>query len=125
VSLAQFGGFAGVGAVATALQYVVLVSLVTAGLSPVVGSSIGFCLSALVNYYLNHRFTFQSTALHRDAIPRFAAMAFAGLLLNAALMAVLTPWVHYLVAQVIATGTVLVFNFCVSRLWTFKAPPTY
>lgn len=121
--LTRFAGFTGVGAVATATQYLILILLVTfAGLSPPIGSSIGFALSALLNYYLNYRYTFQSTAAHHDAFPRFAAMALVGLVLNAVLMWLLTarPGIHYLAAQVITTGAVLVWNFWVSARWTFR-----
>ena len=82
---------------------------------------------ALVNYALNHRFTFASRRAHAQALPRFAAVAAAGIVLNAlvlaALLAVLAA--HYLVAQVVATLAVLVFGFLANRrMDVLTAPPT-
>ena len=59
--LSQFGKFLLVGGFATALQYAVLAVLVqTAGIDPVLASSIGYLVSALANYELNYRLTFRS-----------------------------------------------------------------
>ena len=63
VLLSQFGRFLLVGGFSTLLQYVILAFLVrTAGTDPVVASSIGYVLSAIVNYDLNYRLTFRSSA---------------------------------------------------------------
>jgi putative flippase GtrA len=53
-----------VGGVATAIQYVILVALVHAGVAPPVGSAIGFVVSAFGNYLLNYHFTFRSRESH-------------------------------------------------------------
>ena len=37
-------------------------------------------------------------------------------------MAVHPLSINYLIAQVFATGVVLVFNFVVGKLWTFRSP---
>jgi len=114
--------YAGVGAVGTVAHYVMLVLLVGEFGTPVVpASTTGFVLGAFVNYALNHRLTFASERAHRVALPRFFAVAGVGLLLNAVVMtgmlAVLP--LHYLVAQVVATGVVLMTGFLVNRRWTF------
>jgi putative flippase GtrA len=122
--VSQFLRFAGVGALATALQYAVLIGCVELlHARPVVGSSLGFGLSAWLNYYLNYRYTFGSSAPHRVAAVRFGAVAGAGLLLNAGVMALLTAHgrVPYLLAQIVATALVLVWNYAGSALWTFTA----
>jgi putative flippase GtrA len=48
-------------------------------------------------------------------------VAAVGLLVNAALMDAMlrSLALHYLVAQVVATGVVLVSNYTLNRLWTF------
>jgi putative flippase GtrA len=124
-ALYQFLSFAAVGAIGTAAQYGVLVLLVErAGMSPVLASGCGFAAGAVVNYYLNYKFTFTSTRQHREAAPRFAAVALAGALINTALMyaALRSLHVHYLLLQVVVTGIVLLFNFGANRLWTFAEP---
>jgi len=97
---AQFAIFAGVGALATAVQYLILVVLVQlVGLQPAMASSVGFVFGAAVNYALNRRITFRSREPHVVAVPKFAVVASAGLLLNGAvLFALLAEGIFYLIA---------------------------
>lgn len=118
----QFFRYAGAGAVGTGAQYAVLIALVQlAGAEAVASSTAGALAGALVNYALNRRYTFASRRAHRAALPRFFAVASVGVLLNAAVMAAILAVVpaHYLVAQVAATGVVLVAGFIANRRWTF------
>jgi putative flippase GtrA len=113
-----------VGGVATAVQYLVLAILVETGLADApISSTIGFVLSAGLNYWLNYHFTFGSNAEHRSAILKFATVTSVGLTLNYALMYLLVSilGIHYLLAQVSATMMVLVWNFTANRVWTFKS----
>jgi putative flippase GtrA len=117
--------FTGIGSIATIVQYVVLVLLVSVFHWPaVLSSTIGFGLSALLNYILNYNFTFKSSSPHLTALTRFFFMVLVGLGLNALVMHLMTAWLgfHYLLAQVLTTGLVFIWNFTVSQLWTFRAP---
>jgi putative flippase GtrA len=125
--LARFFKFALVGAAATALQYSILILLVSLwGLPAPTASTIGFVASAGLNYWLNYRFTFrnqqaaQPAIAHGPAMAKFAVLACVGLLINAALMKGLTGagW-YYVAAQIVATAVVLVWNFMGNSLWTF------
>lgn len=122
--LGQFSRFAVVGAVGTAGHYALLVLAVSGlGLSPVLGTSMGAALGALINYALNYRYTFASSSRHRTAMPRFLLMAGAGLVANAIIVGVLVGvGLHYLAAQVLATGAVLMINYVVSKTWIFREP---
>ena len=120
--LPQFGKFLLVGAFATALQYVVLALLVqTAGIDPVLASSVGYLVSALANYDLNYRLTFRSRVPYFGGMFRFGVVAAAGFLLNGLVMGAGTKGLglHYLLAQVAATIVVLFWNFFANRRWTF------
>lgn len=121
--LRQFLTFGLVGLFGTAAHYIVLALLVELLASPVLlATTTGFAVGAVVNYALNRRFTFTSTAPHHVALPKFLTVAAAGAVLNGAvvgLLLALTPW-HYLVAQLLATATVLVWNFVANLLWTFR-----
>jgi putative flippase GtrA len=123
--LSRFARFSLVGGVATAIQYALLVVLVRGfGTAPAPASSIGFVLSAGVNYLLNYRFTFRSDRSHGPAAAKFALLAVVGLLINAAIMYLMIgAGVHYLVAQVCATGVVLLWNFIGNSVWTFGMAP--
>jgi len=118
----QFVRYAGAGAIGTAFHYAVLIALVQlARFDAVVASTAGAVAGAVVNYTLNHRFTFASEKPHTRALPRFALVAAAGVALNAAVMTsvLYLAGPHYLLAQVAATGAVLAAGFLANRAWTF------
>lgn len=118
----QFRCFLVVGATATIIQYAVLHFMVVTDLAGPIGSSTaGYALSAIFNYWANHKVTFQSDQAHHVALPRFAAVLVVGLALNALLVAIGTKVVglHYLLAQLFATIAVLAFNFIANRHWAF------
>lgn len=122
--LTRFGRFLAVGGFATILMYILLIiGIELVGLAPVTSSVAAYLISALVNYWLNHRITFRSTQRHRIALYRFAVVAGCGLVLNGLIMyggTEIRGW-HYLPVQIAATGVVLFWNFWGSQLWTFRA----
>jgi putative flippase GtrA len=120
--LPKFSRFVLVGGLCTGVQWVVLILLTEiVKLHPTTASTIGYVLSALINYRLNYSFTFSSTALHRQALPRFSLIMTIGLALNAAMTFVGTTvcGVHYLIAQAMATGVTLLWNFWANHRWSF------
>ena len=123
VTLGTFARFVGVGAVATAAQYLVLVILVEAfRMDPVLSSAIGFIISSCLNYYLNYTYTYNSTSPHSVALPKFFTTVLAGLVINTGCMFIMVSKMHfyYIVAQVVATGITLLWNFSIHSLWSFK-----
>lgn len=121
--LRQFLRFAGTGAIGTVVQYIVLIALVQLAVAGAVAASfIGFVCGALVNYFLSRHYVFQSSIPHREALAKFFTVAVIGLVLNTLVMAAgvyLLNW-YYIVAQIAATGVVLVWNFAGNKLWTFR-----
>lgn len=120
----QFLRFLAVGGSATAIHYLTLVLGVEwLALAPTPASAIGFCLSAVYNYWANYHWTFASDRAHQEAAPRFALVAGVGLVLNSLIMATLAEGlaIHYVAAQVLATGVVLLWNFAANRHWTYAA----
>jgi putative flippase GtrA len=121
-SVKRFLIYAAVGATGTACQYAVLVLLVQGGLArPVLASSLGACVGAIVNYALNYRITFKSRAGILQTAARFGSIAIAGIALNAILMHVMTVTFafNYLLAQAFSTALVLVLTYSANLLWTF------
>jgi putative flippase GtrA len=123
--LTRFVRYLAVGGIATAIQYVLLILLVHAlGMAPTPASTIGFALSAVVNYLLNYSFTFRSDRPHGPAVAKFATLAGSGLLINAIIMHLMVAaGVRYLIAQICATGVVLFWNFIGNTIWTFGVVP--
>ena len=87
----------------------------------VAASSVGYGAGALVNYVINYTFTFESNKAHSSALPKFFVVAGFGFALNAGLVALFARLLefHYLLAQVLATVIILLWNFVLNRIWTF------
>ena len=119
------GGFLSVGLISTALHYAVMTVAIEALGAPVVlAAATGFLAGATLNYILNRRFSFASQRPHRQGLPRFALMVSVGVLLNSLLLAMgLHLGLHYLPAQVAATGGVMGFNFACMKYWVFNSTP--
>lgn len=119
----DLGTFVAVGTVATAVQYLVLVVGVELAAWPAtIASCLGYGLSSTLNYWLNYHVTFRSRASHRIAAARFALVAMTGLGLNAGAMLLFegVAGLHYMAAQLLATGLTLLWNYTASRFWTFR-----
>jgi len=119
-----FVRYAGIGLVATAAHYAVLgVCVEWAGWPAWLGSGLGAVLGAQVAFFGNRRFTFGHRGALAPAWLRFQGTAVAGALLGMAVVAVgVALGLHYLMAQVLATGLALVATFAVNRRWTFASP---
>lgn len=116
--------FSLVGVAAAIGHYGTLVLAVGAGgADAVLAALAGFLVGGTISYSLNRRWTFASDRPHEAALPRFALVAFAGFVLTGTSMAVLTDWlgVHYLPAQLVTTGLVMLWTFFANRSWTFRA----
>jgi len=119
--LGQFLRFSGVGAIGTSGHYATLLILVEfARVNSVIASGTGFVVGALINYHLNKEYTFRSAVSHRTGLPKFMTIAFIGLVLNTMTMSIIAGKLHYLLAQIIATSMVLIWNFLGNKFWTFR-----
>ena len=113
----------GVGAIATAIHYAVLISLLQRlSVEPVSASAIGFVIAASCNYLLNYHSAFESGEQHMKAISRFTLVATAGLLFNTFTMSFLLRFVAApnMFGQIAATFLLMAWNFLVNRKWIFK-----
>ncbi len=114
----RFFRYAAVGAAA---HYAVLVFCVRGvGWPAFVGSGVGAAVGAQVAFFGNRAYTFDHRGAVWAAWRKFQATALLGALFGMAVVAAgVGLGVHYLVAQVAATGLGLVLTFVVNRAWTF------
>jgi putative flippase GtrA len=123
----QFLRFAAVGATGTAVQYAVLwAGVELMGLPAAVASAIGFVFGSVVNYLLNYFLTFASSKSHAEAATKYYLIVGVSFFINMGVMALLVHrwgW-NYWIAQFLATGVGLIWNFAGSRWWAFKHPAT-
>ncbi len=117
----RFFRYAAVGAVATAVHYLLLVLCVEGGGWPAfLASGFGAVVGAQVAYVGNRWFTFA----HRGDVAaswwRFQGTALIGALFGMAVvaLAVRAGW-HYVLAQMLATGLALLLTYFINRRWTF------
>lgn len=118
----QFASFCVFGTVGTLAHYLVLVLGVELGGGPVVSSTLGFMVGALINYALSYYYIFRSNSSHQHTITKFFTVAMFGLGLNTLVLssAIYGLRLHYLAGQVLATGIVVIWNFVGNRWWTFR-----
>lgn len=77
-------------------------------------------LGAQLAYFGNRWFTFSHLGGLAVSWIRFQMVALAGTLLGMALVAgAVSAGLHYLLAQVMATGLILLLTFLLNRNWTF------
>ncbi|HTM69164.1 MAG TPA: GtrA family protein [Candidatus Binatia bacterium] len=124
---AQFLKFAAVGAFNTVLDFGVYLWLTRSyafwGAHIVGAASVSFVLAATSSFLLNNFWTFgQDAAGWHRRVPKFFVVALGGLLWNAAILHLLTTaGVHDIIAKLVATGVVLIWNFTLQKKWTFRA----
>lgn len=126
ISLRSLATFLVVGGFATGLQYAIMALLMAvAGMPALMASNIGFAISAVANYLLNAKLTFRSERSHAATFPRFAVTAALGLGINSLLLSLLlAAGLHPAPAQILTTAGVLIWNYTLNALWTFKKPQT-
>jgi len=115
--------FAVVGVIATATHYSILTALVEIGhVNKIVATTIGYAIGTIVSYVLNRRFTFDARGTPVvKSFAKFAVLYGVGAFLNAAIFGALVhAGLFYLIAQVIATGIVLFWNFLGARYIVFR-----
>jgi putative flippase GtrA len=76
----------------------------------------------VINYRLNYRHTFRSDRPHREAAPRFVAIAVCTGILNALLVHAGTALagLNYLAVQVTTTVILFFANYALNLGWTFR-----
>ncbi|KQQ85985.1 GtrA family protein [Aureimonas sp. Leaf324] len=120
-SLRRFFAYALVGGAGTAAHYGLFLGLLSLRAPVLFASCAGYVVGALVNYWLNHAVTFASERPHREAAPRFFAVAALGLLLNLSIVAIAVGWANWppLLAQIAATALCLLATYALNARWSF------
>jgi putative flippase GtrA len=119
----QFALFLVAGGTATVVQYCVLVALVqSARMNPTLATMLAYLCGAMTSYLLNFRFTFKDSGTgFRKGLLKFLVVNVIGLGLNTLIFVTLRHLgAYYLLAQAIATGLVLVWNYAGARVFVFR-----
>ena len=118
----RFLRYGAVGALATALHYLLLVLCVEVwGWPAWAASGFGAVAGAQLAYLGNRAFTFAHHGAVRASWPRFQATALLGALLGMTVVGLgVRLGLYYLFAQVLATSLGLLLTFSINRGWTFR-----
>ncbi len=123
INPAQFLRFAVVGAIATLIQFSILVALVElAHANELIANAIGFVFAASANYLMNRYFTFSGASSHAGyGLLKFAVTSLIGLAINSLIFkAFMSIGIYYMIAWALATGLTLIWNYTAARLIVFR-----
>lgn len=119
----QFAKYCLVGLANTALGLTVIYLAMGAfSMAPGVANAAGFAVAFLASYWLNRRWTFQSTTNLGRSLTTFAVICAAGYALNltAVLTAINVADLNAYFAQLIGVAIYAVFVFTGSRFFAFR-----
>lgn len=117
--IAQLMKFGLVGAIATVIDFAVLIALTELlGLNPVLSATISFVVSVLFNYAASMKYVFarREELSRKKELAIFVLLSVIGLGINDLLMWLGTALLsaNYILVKVVATAIVMIWNF-VSR----------
>ena len=117
----QFARYFILGSIAATLQIFLLFLLVQhAEVQEHLASAISLLIAISVNYFLQRRFTFASSARHVLALPSFVITSLLASIINLALFSLLLQHVNYIAAQCISLSAIFILNFTVSSRFVFR-----
>jgi putative flippase GtrA len=122
----QLSAFALVGLAAAVVHYGLLIGLVQgAGWAAVPAALSGYVGGGLVSYGLSRAHVFATDRGHLDAGWRFVVVVGVGFCCTWLSMHLLHDrlGLHYLLAQAVTTGAVMVWSFVAHKFWTFGEAP--
>lgn len=112
------------GGLAMLLHFSILILFIEHfSIDPLIATTSGFCLAVIFNYTVQFYWTFKVKGPHLHFFTRYLAVTLVTLCINNGLFWAALSLLHlpYLMAQILATGTVFLINFFINHFYTFKS----
>lgn len=113
------------GGLATLTHFIVLISLVESfSTNPTFASFVGFIAAVMVNYPIQYYFVFYGVESHFIVFGKYLTVTIVTMMLNLSLFFLLFEvlMVWYILSQIISTIIIIIVNFFLNKLITFKNP---
>ncbi|MCP5015348.1 MAG: GtrA family protein [Ketobacter sp.] len=106
---------------ATSTHWAVMALLIVGQITPYFATATGALSGAIVNYYLQYHFAFESTRPHKQALVSYCLSCAAGWLANLGVFSFLFMWWPDAVAlvQLVTTAIVAFLNYFLYRRMVF------
>jgi putative flippase GtrA len=117
----MFASFAFFGLVAAGIDFCIYISLIWAGVNPILGNLLSSSIGILINYFLVSNFTFGVDFKNIRNLLVFFAVAVASLILSSLFLAFLinSMAVNALLAKVITLPISAVIKYAINQKYTF------
>ncbi|ASJ62920.1 GtrA family protein [Sinorhizobium meliloti] len=112
--------FATVGAITTALDFVLFIGLITVGAASVPANVLSYSCGILVSYGLNRSWTFRARHSHIQAL-KFILGTLTSLAISTCLVALMANLSAPPLAKIASVPVVFAWNYLVARLWVFRS----
>jgi len=116
-----------VGSSGAVIDFGILALLVElAGWQPLIANLISFSVAMISNFWLNKLWTWRDgSAEYKKQFVKFTITSVVGLAINSLFLWLsLLVGLHYLIAKIIASIVVAVWNFGINNYWTFSQSKT-
>ncbi|MEM9397406.1 MAG: GtrA family protein [Pseudomonadota bacterium] len=118
--LTIFSRYGLAGLLGTSAHYAVMWFLL-AQTPPVVASTFGAICGCLLNYFFSRTFVFRTDLPIRPTLVRFSTVGLICIAANGIVLTLIGSLMSLPLAQLIATGIVLILGFSLNKYWTFHA----
>ena len=121
--LFRFIKFGLVGVLNTLINWVLFILMNSMGVYYILSNIIAYSISTLNSYIWNSKWVFKYSGDNiKETTLKFIILNVVGLILNTVILYILVDIVslYKLIALMLTTGIVMIFNYFINKLWVFK-----